>query len=73
MSAVQLPPAVNTREKLEMLHWSTVASASTLPRAIASKRVAGVPVRPAAVPQTVSAYAWSSAVPYLKVSTAIPV
>src|SRR5882724_10915230 len=30
VSAVQLPPAENTRESLAMLHWSTVASASNV-------------------------------------------
>src|ERR671932_2519812 len=57
-SAVQLPLAVNVRESLEMLHWSTVASASMLPSARASNRVAGVPVRPAAELQAVAAYVW---------------
>src|SRR3989475_10642138 len=55
-SAVQLPPAVNTRESLEMLHWSTVVSASMLPSASASNRVAGVPCKPAAELQAVPPY-----------------
>src|SRR5207245_4361941 len=53
-SAVQLPPAENTRESLEMLHWSTVVSASMLPSAKASNRVAGVPEMPAAELQAVA-------------------
>src|SRR2546427_8522043 len=47
-SAVQLPPAVNTRESLAMLHWSTVASASMLPCAVATKLGVGGGATPAA-------------------------
>src|SRR6266403_5104807 len=72
-SAVQLPPAVNTRELLEMLHWSIVASASMLPCAVATKLGVGGATTPAAVPHAVAAYVWLKMLPYLNVSTWIPV
>src|SRR5882762_7559150 len=73
VSAVQLPPAVNTRELLEMLHWSTVASASMLPWAVATKLGVGGATTPAAVLQAVAAYVWLKVLPYLNVSTWMPV
>src|SRR6266446_10764202 len=72
-SAVQLPPVVNTRESLAMLHWSIVASASMLPCAVATKFGVGGAVTPAALLQAVAAYAWLKVLPYLNVSTWIPV
>src|SRR2546430_11202096 len=48
VSAVQLPPAGNTRELVEMLHLSVVAPASMLPCALAVKLGAGrAPMAPA--------------------------
>src|SRR6266850_2607702 len=72
-SAVQLPPAVNTRELLEMLHWSTVTSASMLPCAVATKLGVGGAATAAAVPHAVAAYVWLKVLPYLNVSTCMPV
>src|SRR5689334_18114414 len=63
-SAVQLPPAVNTRELLEMLHWSTVASASMLPCAVAVKLGVGGAAIAAAVLQAVAAYVCENALVY---------
>ena len=45
---------LKTRELLEMLHWSTVASASMLPCAVAVKTGVGGAVMPAAVLQAVA-------------------
>src|SRR3954466_11405650 len=72
-SAVQLPPAVNTRELLEMLHWSTVASASMLPCAVAVKPGVGGAEMAAAVPHAVAAYVCEKALVYLNTSTWMPV
>src|SRR6202158_4833141 len=67
-SAVQLPPAVNTRELLEMLHWSIVASASMLPCAVATKLGVGGAVTPAALAHAVAEYVCEKVLPYLNVS-----
>src|SRR5439155_26390114 len=73
VSAVQLTPAENTRESLAMLHWSTVASASMLPCAVATKVGVGGSAMPAAVLHAVAAYVWLKVLPYLNVSTWMPV
>src|SRR5437588_6312396 len=72
VSAVQVALPLNTRETLEMLHWSSVASASTLPTAPEVKTGFGGVVTASVVEQAAEKAGLAVAVEYLNTSTWIP-